>query len=333
MKVDQSPGDHLPCFAAAPPRALSGSWEGGTIGSVDQASTDKWAAWVLDRSHAGDREQKRRALRYLEPIRDQVLSTGRVGAGDTLLDVGAGDGLITFGAIPLVGSSGGVVFSDVSQDLLEQCRRTAEQLGVSERCRFVEASADDLSSIEDESADVVTTRSVLIYVHAKDQAFREFYRVLRPGGRLSIFEPINRYFPEDPNQFWGFDATSVRDLVEKISAHEGSRGEDDDEDDPMMNFAERDLLRHAETAGFGEVHVELKIDVAPGSWAEDWERLLGMAPNPNAQTVGETIRGALTTQEAQRFEEHLRPLVDAGRGLKRSAFAYLWAVKPDLSGG
>jgi SAM-dependent methyltransferase len=41
----------------------------------------------------------------------------------------------------------------------------------------------------------VTTRSVLIYVQHKDAAFREFHRVLRPGGRVSIFEPINNYFP------------------------------------------------------------------------------------------------------------------------------------------
>jgi arsenite methyltransferase len=113
--------------------------------------------------------------------------------------------------------------------------------------------------------------------------------------------------------------------VAKISAHEGS--DVADEDDPMMNFDEHDLLRDAEAAGFREVHVELNIDVAPGSWAEDWDRLLGTAPNPNAQTVGETILAALTEVEAQRFEAHLRPLVDAGRGLKRSAFAYLWAVK------
>jgi arsenite methyltransferase len=131
---------------------------------------------------------------------------------------------------------------------------------------------------------------------------------------------------EDPNEFWGFDATPVRDLVEKISAYEGSDVEGD-EDDPMMNFDEGDLLRHAESAGFGEVHVELKIDVVPGSWAEDWERLLGIAPNPNAQTVGETIQRALTREEARRFEEQLRPLADSARGLKRSAFASLWAVK------
>jgi arsenite methyltransferase len=201
----------------------------------DGSGADKWAAWVLARSHAGDAEQKRRSLRYLEPIRDRVLSNADVGVGDSALDVGAGDGLIAFGAIPLVGSSGQVFFSDVSLDLLEHCRGAAQELGVTDRCRFVEASADDLSPIEDDSADVVTTRSVLIYVDSKDRAFREFHRVLRPGGRLSIFEPINRYFPEDPNEFWGFDATPVRDLVEKISAYEGSDVEHA-EDDPMMNF-------------------------------------------------------------------------------------------------
>ena len=41
--------------------------------------------------------------------------------------------------------------------------------------------------------DAVTVRSVLIYVAAKAASFREFARVLRPGGRLSIFEPINRW--------------------------------------------------------------------------------------------------------------------------------------------
>ena len=43
----------------------------------------------------------------------------------------------------------------------------------------------------DGSVDVVTTRSVLIYVKDKAAALREFYRVLKPGGRVSLFEPIN----------------------------------------------------------------------------------------------------------------------------------------------
>jgi ubiquinone/menaquinone biosynthesis C-methylase UbiE len=51
-------------------------------------------------------------------------------------------------------------------------------------------------------------------VRAKDQAFREFHRVLRKGGRVSIFEPINRYFSDEPGSYWGFDTSSISDLVE-----------------------------------------------------------------------------------------------------------------------
>jgi arsenite methyltransferase len=296
------------------------------------SSRDKWAEWVLARSHADDAEQKRRSLEFLEPIRNRVLGKARVRPGDVVLDVGAGDGLIAFGAMPLVGESGRVIFCDVSQDLLGHCRAASRDLSVTDQAQFVRASAEDLSPIPDGSVDVVTTRSVLIYVLEKDAAFREFHRVLRPGGRVSIFEPINNYFPDDMDEFWGFDARPVRDLVEKIWLSEGWDAANH-VNDPMMNFNERDLLRHAEDAGFPEVHVELVVDVERGTWVEDWDRLLGTAPNPNARTTGEAITAALTQEEAGRFEEHLRPLVDAGKGLKRSAFAYLWAVKSSRNAG
>jgi hypothetical protein len=36
-----------------------------------------------------------------------------------------------------------------------------------------------------------------------------------------------------------------------------------------------------------------------------------------------------TPEESARYEAHLRPLVEAGRGVVRGAFAYLAATKPD----
>jgi hypothetical protein len=97
--------------------------------------------------------------------------------------------------------------------------------------------------------------------------------------------------------------------------------------DPMMNFTEKDLIRCAGDAGFAEVHVELLVDVEPGTWVVDWERLLNTSPNPNARTAGDALRGALTEEEFARFEKHVRPLADAARGILRSAFAYLHADK------
>jgi ubiquinone/menaquinone biosynthesis C-methylase UbiE len=115
---------------------------------------------LLNRRFGGSVERREKFIEGLMPWRDRVLGNAGVGEGDVLLDVGAGDGLIAFGALDLVGEDGRVVFSDVSQDLLDHSRTLAEEMGVLDRCEFVLASADDLSAIKDDSVDVVTTRSV-----------------------------------------------------------------------------------------------------------------------------------------------------------------------------
>lgn len=84
-----------------------------------------------------------------------------------------------------------------------------------------QAAADRLEPISDSSVDVVTTRSVLIYVAKKASAFAEFHRVLRPAGHLSIFEPINRFtFPEPPGILDGFDLRALSEAT-SLSAMEG----------------------------------------------------------------------------------------------------------------
>jgi arsenite methyltransferase len=81
--------------------------------------------------------------------------------------------------------------------LLERCRQRVASQGLLDRARFVTAQAETLAGVADGSVDVVTTRSVLIYVAEKAKAFASFARVLRPEGRISLFEPINRLmFPE-----------------------------------------------------------------------------------------------------------------------------------------
>jgi ubiquinone/menaquinone biosynthesis C-methylase UbiE len=57
---------------------------------------------------------------------------------------------------------------------------------VLDRCSFVKAASEDLSAIESESVDVVTTRSVLIFVDDKPKALREFFRVLKGRESRSV---------------------------------------------------------------------------------------------------------------------------------------------------
>ena len=119
---------------------------------------DCWAEWLLRRRFGG--EQPERWPEGLIPVREKVLDGAAVDADTVLLDVGAGDGLIAFGALDRGARE--VVFSDVSQDLLDEARSLAEQAGVATRCRFVRAPAEDLGAVADASVDAVTTRSVLI---------------------------------------------------------------------------------------------------------------------------------------------------------------------------
>ena len=80
-----------------------------------------------------------------------------------------------------MGPTGQVICSDVSVEVHDWCREGAAERGLLERCSFVQASASDLSPIQDQAVDAVTLRSVLIYERDKENAFAEFYRVLRPG--------------------------------------------------------------------------------------------------------------------------------------------------------
>src|SRR3989338_1834080 len=162
-----------------------------------QSQPDIWSDWLLNRRFGGNPERMKAAMDYLLPVRDKVLLHASLGENETLLDVGCCDGLIAFGALEKVNSCK-VIFSDISQDLLGHAEAIAQEMNVANRCRFVCASGEHLSEINDASVDAVTTRSVLIYVSAKQQAFAEFQRVLRPGGHLSIFEPINRFGHFEP---------------------------------------------------------------------------------------------------------------------------------------
>ena len=287
---------------------------------------DRWAEWILERRFGGSAEVAAAMLGSLAKVRERVLDRAEIQPGETVLDVGCGDGLIAFGALERVGADGHVIFSDVSRDLLDVARDLAEG---DSRCEFVLAGADDLAPVADESVDVVTMRSVIIYVKDKPRVFAEFCRVLRRGGRVSMFEPINRFtYPEPEGVFLGIDAGEVWPLARRLrDRYERMAGDDS----PMVDFDERDLLELAHSASFARVDVELEARIERGRlWGGEpppLEQLLKSAPNPNAPTFEEVLAAELSAEERERFLAYVKPRYDAGEMTGRSAVAYLRARK------
>jgi ubiquinone/menaquinone biosynthesis C-methylase UbiE len=291
---------------------------------------DQWAQWLLRRRHGGDEARLKEVLDFLAPIRERVLAGAQLAANETLLDVGCGDGLIAFGALEKL-AAGRVIFSDISADLLAHCQALADQMGVRDRCEFVQTSADHLRPIADESVDVVTLRSVLIYVKDKRACFQAFHRVLKPGGRLSLFEPINRFgFPEPDHVLWGYDVMPVRALAARVKAiYDAIQPPGDD---PMLDFDERDLLALAEAAGFDAIQLELRADIRRRAVDADtqtarWESYIDTVPNPRVPSLREAIDQALDPAEREPFVAYLRGQFMTQPVTARSAHAYLVAIK------
>jgi arsenite methyltransferase len=290
---------------------------------VGERQRDIWAEWLAVQRSGGDPEVRREMLEGLANVRDRVLERAQLTEGESVLDVGCGEGLIGFGALER--GAGHVTFSDISEDLLEVCRAAAVRLGVEDRCTFVQAGAEDLAQIAEGTVDVVATRSVLIYVKDKRRVFEEFLRVLRPGGRAVVWEPINRFGMDERREgFWGYPGDGVSDLAGRV---ERVYEEIQPPDDPMLDFDERDLVALAEQAGFFPIELELTAEIRAME-PRLWEPFLNSSGNPRIPTISEAMDRALSQEERERFADHLRPLVEEGKGVSRMATALLRAVKP-----
>ncbi|HEY0736285.1 MAG TPA: methyltransferase domain-containing protein [Herpetosiphonaceae bacterium] len=295
---------------------------------MEPPAQDRWSDWLLHRRFGGDPQAVERARAMLHPVRDRVLDQAQLHDAAVLLDVGCGDGLIAFGALERYPTCR-VIFSDISQPLLDHAAALAGKHDLLSRCSFLRAAADNLTAVADGSVDAVTTRSVLIYVKPKLAAFQEFYRVLKPQGRLSIFEPINRFAaPEPPHLFHGYDVTPIQHLAVRIKAV--MRASSTLDPSPMIDFDERDLLRWAEEAGFQDIHLRLEVEILAHTEDTSWDAFLHTAGNPLDCTIAEAIERALTPEESDEFTRYLQPLVVGKRGTRRMALAYLWASKPGL---
>lgn len=295
---------------------------------------DVWSEWLLHRRHADDSEYSEVVQTTVEGYAKRVLDGAQLVPGSTLVDIGSGEGLIPFRAIERVGPTLRVILTDVSAPMLRYAQTVAVKRGVQDQCTFLECSADRLEGIADSSVDVVTTRAALAYVADKNAAFRECYRILTPGGRISIAEPI---FAEEAliaqRLRMQVDSEGIRPsnlllrLVHRCKSAQFPDTEQERAKSPHVNYSERDLLKMVQEAGFSDIHLELHIDVTQPP-AISWEVLMGGSPHPWARPLGVILEEDFTPEERDFFERAMRPSVESGTETLTERTVYLTGTKP-----
>src|SRR5215203_247581 len=112
--------------------------------------------------------------------RRQALIRHGLRAGQRLLDVACGTGLVAVEAMKILGTAQSITCLDPSEGMLNVARRKLS-------ARFVPGRAEQIP-LPDNSFDFLTMGYALRHVSTLEEAFREYYRVLACGGKLLILE-------------------------------------------------------------------------------------------------------------------------------------------------
>ncbi|MFZ6011262.1 MAG: bifunctional demethylmenaquinone methyltransferase/2-methoxy-6-polyprenyl-1,4-benzoquinol methylase UbiE [Bacteroidota bacterium] len=154
-----------------------------------------------------DRGWRRKAIRYLQPLRPR-----------TILDVATGTGDFALQALAL--NPDKIVGIDISEGMLEVGRQKIQQRGLKDKVELRSGDSENLQ-FEENKFDAVTVAFGVRNFENLERGLEEIFRVLKPGGMLVVLEFSRpRRFPL--KQLYNFYFKAILPKIGRLISKDGS---------------------------------------------------------------------------------------------------------------